>query len=77
MYKVGDKVLCQTSPNLWKEGVIAEDALMVEHWWVDVPGERLHAHERDLKPRTSPTNSPRSSISTRPPRSLNSTGSAS
>lgn len=54
MYKVGDKVLCQTSPNLWMEGVIQDDALAVGHWWVDLPGERVLAHERDLKPRTSP-----------------------
>jgi hypothetical protein len=54
MYKVGDKVLCQTSPNLWKEGVILDDSLKVGHWWVDMLGESTLAHERDLKPRTSP-----------------------
>lgn len=54
MYKVGDKVLCQTSPNMWIEGVIQDDALAVGHWWVDLPGERVLAHERDLKRRTSP-----------------------
>lgn len=54
MYKVGDKVLCQTSPNMWMEGVIQDDALAVGHWWVDLPGERVLAHERTLKPCTSP-----------------------
>jgi soluble cytochrome b562 len=54
MYKVGDKVLCQTSPNLWKEGVINDHALAVGHWWVDMLGECTLVHERDIKPRTSP-----------------------